>query len=330
MANRRSLAKSISMSKKLNASLPKVLPPEMVEFAQLLYTWMIPHCDDFGRLDADPWTVKMVVMPASQRPAEDFEAALEALDQVEALQLYESPQGRCMQLSNWNEFQEGLHKRTKSRFPEPPARSGKFPEIPGNSGNFPPKRREEKGRELNSPPLPPPLKPDAPPLPPARRARSEKRKKTKPKRPVRDACAVDWKNGLLEFVVGEMPEAWRAMVRQPPPDDRSEEAVSARGRYARLMQCQPRRVLATVLDIRRGSKHPRDPTEAMTWLFSRLNERMSPSDGHYQEATKMLKAHEAAGKRKGKRSIRNPESEHARKLREQRKQIENGGKHGTD
>ena len=45
MANRRMIAKSISVSDEANA---------LGDFAALLFTWLIPHSDDYGVIPGSP------------------------------------------------------------------------------------------------------------------------------------------------------------------------------------------------------------------------------------------------------------------------------------
>lgn len=147
MANRRSLSKSISTSQKVNQLLPAKLK-ELAEFGQVLYTWLIPHCDDWGRITGDPFSMKMTVMPANHRPLKDFEKALTAMVEVGLLKSYEADGIGVLEVVNWERYQTGLHKRTASHFGEP---SGNFREVPGNSPLREGKGREGKGREGKDP-----------------------------------------------------------------------------------------------------------------------------------------------------------------------------------
>lgn len=127
------LSKTISVSKRFN-SLPE-MAGELAEFCQLLFALIVPHVDDFGRMTADPFSVKMTVMPASSRLLPDFTAALHALHDSELLTVYRSKDGDIwLQVSKFDEHQVGLHKRTESKIPAPePDNSRNFPELPGNS-----------------------------------------------------------------------------------------------------------------------------------------------------------------------------------------------------
>lgn len=64
MAERRMLGKRASLSKKL-AKL-------QTDFARLLWTWGLPHTDDYGRFEADPEIFKAVVMPLLHHVTEEM------------------------------------------------------------------------------------------------------------------------------------------------------------------------------------------------------------------------------------------------------------------
>jgi len=148
MAKGRFLSKSISVSKKFNEALPGI-SGKLREFPGMLWMVMNAHADDFGRLSGDIFTVRTECLPASARSPVEFSEALRCLDAVGLIQWYEVSGCKYVQIVGFENHQTGLHKRTKSRFPEPPFRelpgtSGKFREIPSEE-----KRTEEKGTELN-------------------------------------------------------------------------------------------------------------------------------------------------------------------------------------
>ena len=134
MARGRMIAKSLSTSER-RAALHVVAPPGLAEFRQQLYPLLVAHSDDFGRLQGDPFTIKHAIDPTSPRPLSDFEMALQSLDKVRLICWYGEPR-KYVQIVNFENHQQGLHKRTASSLPPP---SGNFPEIPG----------QEKRRELN-------------------------------------------------------------------------------------------------------------------------------------------------------------------------------------
>ncbi len=139
MARGRMLSKSLSTSEKFAS-----VSGHLVEFCHALYPLLISHTDDFGRLQGDPFTVKRQCYPASVRTLDDFADALLELHRVELIHWYVVGGKRYLQIDNFDPHQLGLHKRTRSRFPEVPGSSGKFPEIPSEEKRTE-QEQEEKG-----------------------------------------------------------------------------------------------------------------------------------------------------------------------------------------
>lgn len=149
MARGRILAKSLSTSEK-RAQLHDVAGP-LAEFAMSLYPLLIAHADDFGREAGDLFTVKHRIDPASPRSLADFSAALSALDRVGLIAWYTAEVDgllrRCIEIRNFDRYQTGLQRRTKSLFPAAP--SVNFSEVHGTSVKFPeipPRARAEQNR----------------------------------------------------------------------------------------------------------------------------------------------------------------------------------------
>lgn len=134
------VSKVISISEKVNS---------LSLFGRLLYTWMIPHADDFGRLPGSPAKVRALVVPMADETVKEVEAALQEMASIGLTIWYEVDGERFLQINNFEEHQQGLHKRTKSKFPEPPVDLCNFP---GNSGKFPleENRTEQKRNESTS------------------------------------------------------------------------------------------------------------------------------------------------------------------------------------
>ncbi|MEK5036386.1 DnaD domain protein [Paenibacillus sp. FSL R7-0302] len=131
MAEKRMLSKVISISEKVN-ELPNI-------FDMLLYTWMIPHADDFGRLAGSPGKIKALVVPMLEKSIKDIRESLHVLDHQGLILWYEVDGERVVQIQQFEKHQQGLHKRTRS----------KFPDFPGTSGNVQETPSELKGTELN-------------------------------------------------------------------------------------------------------------------------------------------------------------------------------------
>lgn len=141
MAEKRMISKVISISEKVN-ELPDI-------FDMLLFTWIIPHTDDFGRLAGSPAKVKALVIPLLEKTRNEVSESLQRLHDQGLIQWYEVDGEQVIQVTNFEKHQQGLHKRTRSKFPDSPNNSIPPRNIPGNSGNFPKIPLEEKGREQN-------------------------------------------------------------------------------------------------------------------------------------------------------------------------------------
>jgi hypothetical protein len=141
MAKARMVSRSISTSEKVNRDLPKCLRENGINVFKgiLFYTWIHPHSDDFGRMDATPYWLRLEIVPGLQFTESEIEIILKCLHDTNLIILYENKGKKCFQIVDFDKHQSGLSKRTKSNFPEPPRISGNFTEFPS----------EGKGRELN-------------------------------------------------------------------------------------------------------------------------------------------------------------------------------------
>lgn len=146
------ISKSLSTSEKYARLTTEA--GDLAEFCQALYPLLVAHSDDYGRLAGDTYTVKALVVPGSPRTLDDVHRAIQALHNVGLVVWYEAQGRKVIQITNFDEHQVGLHKRTKSRLPGIP---GNFPEIPSEQKGTEQKRTEPKlneGGEASSPPPP--------------------------------------------------------------------------------------------------------------------------------------------------------------------------------
>ncbi len=90
------------------------------EFAGELYPLLVAHADDFGRQAGDAFTVKMAVFPVSPRSEWEFELALEGMHTVGLVQRYRVDGRDVIQITDFDQHQPGLHKRSSSKFQPPP------------------------------------------------------------------------------------------------------------------------------------------------------------------------------------------------------------------
>jgi hypothetical protein len=93
---------------------------KLAEFSQILYVLLVSFSDDFGRLEGDAFTVKARVFPVSKRSEKEFADALLALHASGLIVWYSEADRHVIQITQWEDHQTGLHKRTKSKFPDPP------------------------------------------------------------------------------------------------------------------------------------------------------------------------------------------------------------------
>lgn len=144
MADGRMLKKQISRSKKL-AELK-------TDSARLLYTWIIPHLDVKGRLEADPHLVKGEIVPRiATFDLENIQEYLEDMAEVGLIKLYQHEGDQFLELVKFSDHQHlREEKEGRSHIPSPD-NSGTTPgELPDNSGTTPAqgKARQEKLREV--------------------------------------------------------------------------------------------------------------------------------------------------------------------------------------
>jgi hypothetical protein len=135
MAQKRMLNKSISTSKQVNRLSLK---------HKLIFTWAIPHLDDYGRIDSDPEVLKAVICPMVKEIA--VKDIMEFIDrcQLEDVGLIEEFKD-CLEFTGFDNHQTiSEEKRAKSKFlciPKNPQ------EILGENNNPQKSPAQERGRE---------------------------------------------------------------------------------------------------------------------------------------------------------------------------------------
>ena len=142
MSRRRYISTDISTDTKM-AELAEYGPLPL-----LLYTWAIPHMDDWARMTGDPRQFKLLVCPALDTVAADIEKALEQIASVGLWERYQVS-GRwyiAIPEDNWFKYQTYINKNkrdddSKSNYPAPPSKqqvsaknSEKEQQLP-NNGN---------------------------------------------------------------------------------------------------------------------------------------------------------------------------------------------------
>jgi hypothetical protein len=154
------ISKSLGSSRRFRKLLDAA--GELGEFAQSLYALVVAHADDFGRQDGDAFTVKHEVFPTSKRSEEEFESALQAMEQADLIRRHRFADDRVvLQVDKFEEHQPGLHKRTASKFPEVPGKSRKTQESHASRACVELNRTELNRTELigadQEPSAPPPV-----------------------------------------------------------------------------------------------------------------------------------------------------------------------------
>lgn len=110
--DRRMVRRSISTSRKVN---------RLGTMGALLFTWCCLHCDDWGRMEADPLAVKMTVVPGLADYSEEVIADLLArMHDVGLIVRYEANGNQYLEIHQWREIQSWDRvKATPSDIPEP-------------------------------------------------------------------------------------------------------------------------------------------------------------------------------------------------------------------
>lgn len=116
MAERRMLSKTISTSRKVH---------RLPDRAALLYTWMIPHTDDFGHMEGDALSVKAKVMPMRSVTIEQIEEDLLTMEK-ELIKRYEVDGEIYLEILNFDSFQ--TFRSDRKRQAEHPGPDGLLPQ----------------------------------------------------------------------------------------------------------------------------------------------------------------------------------------------------------
>lgn len=117
------IARSISGSKKVNKHLYHGLKDDGFHqplLGPLLFSWLLPHTDDFGRFEADPYGICQTVIPGLGFNDEDVEPVIRKMEDVRLIVTWKVDGVSVGQIVKFDRFQTGLTKRTRSLFPEPP------------------------------------------------------------------------------------------------------------------------------------------------------------------------------------------------------------------
>ena len=107
------ISKSISTSTTL---------AEVSDFAKLLFTWIIPHCDDYGHMDGSARIVKGIVVPLCEATTETVEEALKEIEKVNLIKRYEVEGKLYLEIVKWDDHQTLKSDRPVNiQYPLPPS-----------------------------------------------------------------------------------------------------------------------------------------------------------------------------------------------------------------
>lgn len=110
------LSKTISTSRRVN---------RLPDRSALLYSWLIPHTDDFGRMEGDAMTVRAKVVPMRPSTEQEVEQDLELMAQNGLVVRYEVSGQKYLEISNFGSFQTFRSDRPRrAEYPDP---DGKIP-----------------------------------------------------------------------------------------------------------------------------------------------------------------------------------------------------------
>lgn len=116
MAQRRMIAKKITQNKKI-AQLKS-------PWAKLLFTWMIPYTDDYGRLPGDAEMLKALIFPREHKTLRKIAELRDNLEKIGLIKIYEVDGSKYIQMLGFDEWQTLKSDRPKQK---------ECPDIP--SGN---------------------------------------------------------------------------------------------------------------------------------------------------------------------------------------------------
>lgn len=107
------LSRNITISKKVS---------KVSEFqAKLLYTWLLPFLDDYGRFHADPNLIKGFIFPLEETiTTKHIEKMLAELERVGLISLYDVDGSTYLEVVNFDKFQTfRTDRKRQAEYPEP-------------------------------------------------------------------------------------------------------------------------------------------------------------------------------------------------------------------
>lgn len=122
MAQRRMLNKSISVSMQVR---------KLGIEAALLFTWMIPHADDDGRLKGNPEEIGALVAPMFTWPPKVIESYLEKMEASGLISRWKVDAQKVIELTGWLRHQQIRKDRYQPS--KLPSKDGAYNGLPGDN-----------------------------------------------------------------------------------------------------------------------------------------------------------------------------------------------------
>lgn len=98
------LSSTISTSQKVS---------KVSNLAKLIFTWMIPHCDDYGQMAGDMDSVKWEVIPRIDVPEREIEECLKELEGEGLIKRFKEKDKIYLKISNFDDFQTFKNDRPR-------------------------------------------------------------------------------------------------------------------------------------------------------------------------------------------------------------------------
>src|SRR6185436_9413697 len=115
MPRGRMITASLGSSRKFSEL--HAIAKRLTDFCQALYPLLVVNTDDYGRMDADAFTIKHRIFAVSRHSEADFAAGLQALHDADLIRLYEVNSKQYLQIVDFDPHQPGLKYRKKSTIP---------------------------------------------------------------------------------------------------------------------------------------------------------------------------------------------------------------------
>lgn len=144
MSTRRMLSRNITVSKKV----AKVSGSGGTSdpWGKLLFTWLIPFTDDYGRFHADPHLLKGFIFPLEDTiTPKHIEKMLAELDKRKLIVLYDDDGSSYLEIRNFEKFQ--TFRSDRKRQADFPAPTGKPKTPPGEPDDTPSEEEDKESEE---------------------------------------------------------------------------------------------------------------------------------------------------------------------------------------